>query len=291
MDVLALAFRACVVLFMVGSLAGVGLGVAPRAVLAPLRHARFVMLTLFVSWIVCPAIAALLLLAIPLERPYATGLLLLALSPCAPFAPAMARTARGDAAYMAAVVVLSAVSTVVMMPVAVPLLIEGLSADPLVIARPLALFVLLPLVIGASINGARPLFAHRLRPVVETVSNVAGVVLLLLVAVLFGRGVVNAVGSYAIATQVVYLSAVTIAAHVLGSGLPDEQRNVVTIGLSTRNLGAALAPLAAIDRDPGAVVMIVIGGPVTIALSALAARWLRSHSRTAGFEETSAESA
>ena len=92
MGLLDAAMRLCVAVFVVSSLAEAGLGVAPRAVLAPLRHARFVFLTLIIGWLVCPAIAYLVIQVLPLATPYATGLVLLALAPGAPFAPAMARS-------------------------------------------------------------------------------------------------------------------------------------------------------------------------------------------------------
>jgi BASS family bile acid:Na+ symporter len=46
------------------------------------------------------------------------------------------------------------------------------------------------------------------------------------------------------------------------------------VGISTRNIGAALAPLAAIDSDPRAVVMVAIAVPLTLAAAAVAARVL-----------------
>ena len=58
MDVTALAMQISVVAFMLGSLAGVGLGVAPRDVLAPLTHGRFVLLTLVIGWLAGPAVAS-----------------------------------------------------------------------------------------------------------------------------------------------------------------------------------------------------------------------------------------
>jgi BASS family bile acid:Na+ symporter len=259
---------------MVGSFAGVGLGLAPRDVLAPLRHARFVALTLTVSWVVCPAIAYLVLQLIPIETPYATGLLLLALAPCAPFAPRMVQTARGDPAYLAAFTMLSAAVTVVVMPMAVPVMVQGLAADPLTVARPLVLFVLLPLLVGTIVRSLYERAAEWLRSRVALLTNVLGAVLMVAIVVIFGRAVYDAIGSYAIVTQVVFLAAVAVAAHVLGVGLSNEQSSVLTIGVCTRNLGAALAPLTAVDSDPRAIVMIAIGAPVTIVVSALVARWL-----------------
>src|SRR3954466_6892800 len=91
-----------VLLFMVGSLAGVGLRVAPREAFVPLGHLRFLLVSLVSSWVICPLAAVLVLRVTPLAQPYAAGLLLLSLAPCAPFAPAMVRIAKGDESYLAA---------------------------------------------------------------------------------------------------------------------------------------------------------------------------------------------
>jgi BASS family bile acid:Na+ symporter len=163
---------------------------------------------------------------------------------------------------------------------------HGLSADPLTIARPLVLFVVLPLLAGTIIRGIHAPAAERLRPIVAVLTNVVGGVLLVVIAVQFGPAVYDAIGSYAIFTQLVFLAGVAVAAHVLGAGLRDEQRSVVTIGLCTRNLGAALAPLTAVDADPRAIVMIAIGAPVTIAVSALVARWLGRRAAAANARTT-----
>src|SRR5688572_32271176 len=111
---------------MVCSLGAAGLGVSPRAALAPIQNLRFVLLTLIGGWIMGPAIAVLLVAVLPLDPPYALGLLLLALAPCAPFAPPLMRAAGGAPAYIAGFMLVSTVATVVLMPVGVPLLVPGL---------------------------------------------------------------------------------------------------------------------------------------------------------------------
>jgi BASS family bile acid:Na+ symporter len=275
--VLETVLQACVTVFMIGSLGGVGLGLSPRDALAPLANARFVAMTLFASWVMTPAVAWMVVRIIPIDAPYATGLLLLALAPCAPFAPALTQIARGDPAYLAATLAMSAVGTVLIMPFAIPLFVPGLSADALAIARPLVLFVLLPLLGGMAAHAAFPAAARRLKPVAGAAASIAGAVLLLLVAVVHGRGVVDAIGSYAIAAQLLFLLAITMAAYSLGAGLTDAQRSVLAIGVCSRNLGAALAPLIAVDADPRAIVMIAISIPVTLIVGIATARWLAHH--------------
>jgi bile acid:Na+ symporter, BASS family len=268
------AIQANVLTFMIASLLGVGLAVAPGAALAPLRHERFVLLTLVAGWIVCPCVARALVAVVPLDRPYAVGLLVLSLAPGAPFAPAMMQIARADAAYTAGYMVLASVATVVLMPAMVPLLIDDVAADPVLIARPLLAFVLLPLLVGFAVRHYKRELAEWAARGIAAITKVTGAVLLVLVAVRYGRDVLGAVGSYAIATQVIFMIAVTLIAHLGGAGLPAEQRSVLTLGTSARNLGAALAPLAAIEGDPRALVMIVISAPITLAVSMVTARWL-----------------
>ena len=274
MGLLDAALGLCVVVFVVSSLAEAGLGVAPRAVLAPLRHARFVFLTLIVGWLVCPAIAYLVIQMLPLATPYATGLVLLSLAPGAPFAPALARIAHADSAYMAAFMVLTAAATVVLMPVGVPLLIPGSAAAPGVIARPLLLLVLLPLLLGITTRGLRPAVADRVRPSLAAITRGLAGGLLLLMVVVHARGVLDAVGSHAILAMLIFLGVVTLIAHLLGADLANEQRSVLTIGMCTRNLGAALAPAAVIDPDPRVIVMIAIAVPLMLVLAAMTARTL-----------------
>src|SRR5690242_12088491 len=141
--ILQAVFHAGVIVFVVGSLALAGLAVTVDGVVAPLRHARFVALTLGLGWVLCPAAAYALVRLMPVAPPYETGLLLLSLAPGAPFAPAIARAARADPASTAAFIALTSVATVVLMPLGVAILIPGSAADPAVIARPLLWFVCL----------------------------------------------------------------------------------------------------------------------------------------------------
>jgi len=107
---------------------------------------------------------------------------------------------------------------------------------------------------------------------VVRIARAVTMVMLVLVTVVYGRGVWNAVGSHAILAQLIFVAAVTLIADLAGAALGAPQRNVLTVGMSTRNIGAALAPLSAIEPDPRAVVMIAIAVPLTLGAAAVAAR-------------------
>jgi bile acid:Na+ symporter, BASS family len=75
------------IIFMVGSLLEVGLKLNLREARSALTDVRFLILSIFWSFIFCPAFAFLLTKIIPLAEPYAIGLLFLGMAPCAPFLP------------------------------------------------------------------------------------------------------------------------------------------------------------------------------------------------------------
>src|SRR5262249_248265 len=88
------------------------------------------------------------------------------------------------------------------------------------------------------------------------------------------HGFVGAVGSYAIASQLLYTVGLMLAAHAMGAGMPSRQGSVVSLGAGTRNLGAALAPLLVTPPDPRTMVMVALAVPITLALTYGAAIWL-----------------
>jgi BASS family bile acid:Na+ symporter len=177
--------------------------------------------------------------------------------------------------------ILTTVATVAILPVAAPFLIGGVSTSRFLIARPLLLLVLLPLMIGLTVRWLnRDAADLALRPV-TMLANAAGLVLLIAIVPLHGSGMVNAVGSFAIAAQLVFVAVVTVAAHLASTTLAETAQPVLTIGMCSRNLAAALAPMAQIEPDPRAIVMIAIAVPITLAASILAARRLTP--RRAGF--------
>ncbi len=280
MRVLAATLQVSLLAFMIGSLAGVGFDLPPRRTMIALKDWRFVRVSLLASWAISPVIAFLLLQVVSLAEPYATGMILLALAPCAPFAPLMVRRAGGDVPYAVAFTIISTVVTAIIMPIGVPL-VFGLSVHPWTIARPLLFFVLAPMAAAMWMAGTWPSLAQRVRRPLAVVSNLAGAVMLVLIVLLFGRRVVGAVGSYAIATQTLFLCIATMAADLSAARLPSAQRTVVTIGTWSRNLGAALAPLTAIRSDSTAMVMIVISALITISLSPLVLQRLARRSAPA----------
>jgi BASS family bile acid:Na+ symporter len=195
-----------------------------------------------------------------------------------------------DARFVAAVMVVDwlfgpalAIAIVRTMPMAEPyatglLLISLAPAAPFLpamVAQPLLLMLVLPMAAGMALRARSRKAADRLLAVVRPLANAATVLLLVAIVIRYFQGFIGAVGSFAIAGQILYSAGLAIGGWLLAMGLAPAKRSVISLGACTRNLGAALAPLLVTDANPRTMVMIALGVPVTLVVTYGAAGWLR----------------
>jgi bile acid:Na+ symporter, BASS family len=260
MKTLDIALKISLVLFMVGNLLDMGLRLKLQEAIGALRNVRFVTLCLLWGFVLLPGLAYLLTVVVPLEPPYAIGLLLLSLAPCAPFLPPMVDKARGDMGHAAAFMLLTSLVTVAYMPLAVPVLVKGFSAGAWTIAKPLLFFLLVPLAIGMAIQSRSAPVASQLQPIVKKVTGIDTLLMLLLCVVIYGKAFLGLIGSYAIGVQILFFSVAAVGPYLLSFGVPRGQKIVLSLGMCTRNIGAALAPLFAVPGvNQRAIVMVAFG--------------------------------
>ena len=275
-ELLPLLFKISLAIFMAGSLLEMGLRLNLQDAFRGLRSFRFVAYTLVWSFVLVPALAYGITLVVPLQPPYAIGLLLLGMAPCAPFVPGLVDKAKGDLGFTAAFMLLASVGTVVCMPLTVPLLTEGLSASPWAIAKPLLLVVLLPMAIGVIIRRQADAFASKLLPVAKKLAGIAGLLWAVLCLIIYGKALLGVAGSFAVASELLFFGIIFFGIYWLGFGLPYEQKIVLSIGVTTRNLGACLTPLLSVpDMDQRATLMIVLALPIMVIVSLLGVKLLR----------------
>ena len=201
-EILTILLKITVMIFMAGNLLELGLRVNLKEALRGLRDVRFVTLSVLWAFVLCPVLAYGLTLVVPLTPPYAMGLILLGLAPCAPLLPMLADKARGDLNYAASFMLLASAGTVIYMPVMVPLLVKGLTVSAWTVAKPMLVLVLIPLVIGLAIQFRRPSTATRIQPFVKKFTGVDTLIMLVLVIIIYGKGFIGSIGTWAIGAQV-----------------------------------------------------------------------------------------
>jgi bile acid:Na+ symporter, BASS family len=263
-----------VIVFLVSSMAAMGLTLTPRAIVAPLRDARFVLIALASNFVFAPGFAWLLTFVIPLERGHAAGLLLLGGAAGAPFLPKLVETARGNLAQAAALMALLTAGTILFLPFALPLMIPGMQSDPWSIARPLLLLIVLPLAAGVLVKCHADSLATWARPLLARIATVTLVLLFVLLIALNWRALLEVIGSGAILAAILYFAGLFIIAWLIGGPEPEE-RAVLGLATTARNFGSALVPATSSFRNPHVTIMIIVGAIVCLVVSFVAAGWAR----------------
>ena len=270
-------FQILVLIYTVSNMASIGLELNLRETVKALSSARLVLLTLLWGWVVGPAFALVIIKVLPLAEPHALGLLIFSLAPVAPMLSLLARRARSDMDFTAALIPLAMVATVVLLPLLAPLMMKGLTLNVWSLAKPLLLMVLVPLVLCAALKVYAAPVADKLFPAVKKLGGLSTLVTLGFVVVFHFRDIVRTVGSFAIGAEVLFLLGLAFVAYRFGFGLAQGQRSAMALAMATRNGAPMLAVFTAFpNQDPGILVMLLLSGPVPALLALPLARFFAS---------------
>jgi bile acid:Na+ symporter, BASS family len=257
MELLAKAVPVALFAFVVSSMLAVGLSLTVGQILAPLRNTRLVILALVANFVLMPLAALLIARVFRLDQPLAVALLLLGGAAGAPFLPKLAGAAKGNIAFSVGLMVLLMVLTVGYMPIVMPLLLEGVSIDPMEIARSLVLLMLLPLVIGLAVRASFAAVAARATPVLNRVSTLSLILMVVLMLVTNLRNIIDLFGTRGVLASIVFLVVGFGLGWLLG-GPGRDTRSVLAMGTAQRNIAAALVVGGQNFDEPRVVVMVVV---------------------------------
>ena len=256
-ELLATGSNVAMISFVVSSMLAMGLSLTPSQILQPLRNYRLVALALLANFVAMPLIALALARLLGLEEPFAVGLLLLGCAAGAPFLPKLAQLSKGDIAFSVGAMVLLMVVTVAYLPVVLPLLLPGVTVDPMQIAKSLMVLMLLPLAIGLVAKSRAAGFAEKVKPALEKLSNIS---LILLIVCIVGANVdkvLEVFGTMGIFAGLLFIVAGFLVGWLLG-GSDAGSKRVMALGTSQRNIAAALVVAGQSFSDPKVVVMVIV---------------------------------
>lgn len=226
-------------IFVVGSMAAMGLSLTLKGIVTPLRNGRLVLLALLANFVLVPALAYLINLVFDIGQPIQTGLILLGTAAGAPFLPRLAETAKGSIAFSVGLMVLLMVVTVVYLPLVLPMLLTGVEVDPWDVASSLVVLMLIPLAIALLVRARWEDIAASAQPVFASASNFSLIALMVLALVLNFSSMIDLVGSMGILAGVIFILGALVIGLAIGGQSP-EIRSVVALGTSQRNISAAL---------------------------------------------------
>jgi len=256
-EVLSKVIPIAMLVFVVSSMLAVGVSLTVRQIVAPLRDVRLVVVALAANFVLMPISALVISRVLQLSPSLGIAFVLLGTAAGAPFLPKLASVAGGSLAFAVGLMVLLMVLTVVYMPLVVPLLLEGVSVDPLKIARSLVLLMLTPLGVGLLVKARHDAIAARGAPLLNKLSSWSLALMIILMVITNFRNILDLFGSRGVLASVIFLAAGLAIGWLLG-GAGAGVKSVLALGTAQRNIAAALVVGGQNFTDPQVVVMIVV---------------------------------
>jgi bile acid:Na+ symporter, BASS family len=275
MELLSKAVPLTMLVFVVVSMLAVGSSLTVGQIVAPLRNRKLVFFALLANFVLMPAGALAIAKLLRLDQPLGIALILLGVAAGAPFLPKLAAIAKGNLAFAVGLMVLLMVLTVAYMPLVLPLLLEGVSVDPMKIGRSLLLLMLLPLGVGLALNARFGSIAERMRGPLNGISSLSLALLIVLLLVTNIQNVISLFGTRGILASILFLFVGCGTGWVLGGpGLGT--KGVLALATAQRNIAAALVVGGKDFDDPKVLVMIVVVAVVGLLILMPLARLLGS---------------
>jgi BASS family bile acid:Na+ symporter len=256
MEILDTLYNLMGLVFVLGTIASMGLSLTIAQITGPLRNGRFVIMALLANFVVPPIIAFILIRVFSLDEPLAVGLVLVSLAAGAPALPKTAIFAKVDAAAATGLMVLLVVATLVVLPIALPLLLSGISVTFWDIASGLVYLILIPLAVSLFVRARYPDAAASALPFFSQASNLSLLILLVLMVVLNFSNVIGLLGSGGLLASLILVILTTVGGYLLGK-LGKADSLVQALGAGQRNIAAAMV-VATMNFGNDEVVMVVV---------------------------------
>jgi BASS family bile acid:Na+ symporter len=257
MDMLNKASNVAMLSFVVSSMLAMGSGLLLGQIIEPLRNAWLVVLGLIANFVLMPLGAFLLAWVLRLDEQFGIGLLVLGCAAGAPFLPKLAQLAKGNLPFAVGMMVLLMVVTVAYLPIVLPLLLPGVTVNPMQIAQSLVLLMLLPLGLGLFLRARFKAIAVSVKPWLDWLSNISLILLIALISTANIDKVMQVFGTRGILAGLFFIAFGFCVGWLLG-GPANDTRRVLALGTAQRNIAAALVVASQSFSDPKVVVMVIV---------------------------------
>lgn len=242
--------------FVLGTIISMGLGLTMAQITGPLRNVRFVIMALLANFVVAPIVAFILIRLFALDEPLAVGLLLVSLAAGAPGLPKMAEFAKVDTAVATSLMALLVVATIIIMPIVLPLLLTGVSVTFWDIASGLIFVILVPLAVSLFVRWRWEELAVHAKPFFTQASTFSLLALMVLMVILNFSNVVGLFGAGGMLASLILVILTIVGGYLLG-GLGGSNTWVQALGAGQRNIAAAMV-VATMNFGNDEIVMVVV---------------------------------
>ncbi|HEX5827940.1 MAG TPA: bile acid:sodium symporter [Candidatus Limnocylindrales bacterium] len=248
-EVTEVVAQVAMLVFVVGSMAAMGLGLTLSRIAEPLRDLRLVVALLVVNFVVVPAAAIAAARLLPLEPDAATAVVLIGCVAGAPFLPKLAQLSKSNIPLAVAGMVLLMVTTIGYAPIVVPLAVPGATVDPLEIAQSLVLFMLIPLGVGLLVRANYPVLADDWAGKAGQASSMGLMLGISSALLLSWRQVIGSFGTWIFVGLAIIFVVALVSGWLAGMGRPAGDRMLLGLATANRNIAAGLVIAASIGGD------------------------------------------
>ena len=256
-EIISIIDKLAFLAFVVATMFGTGLKLTVQQIWEPLCNIRLVILSLVANFVLVPLFVYLLLLVVPLDEPVKDGFIIMALASGPPALPKLAQIVKGNLAFSTGLMMLLMLGTVFYMPIALPLVLQGVEVNSWDIAKPLIFLMLTPLAIGLFIKDKSEVIASTLQPIVFKISNMGLLLGLVVRLVVHFNEIIILLQTGAIFVCAVFIVFSFSVGYLLGGPGIDTQR-VLGVGTAQRNFAAALLIGTSNFDDPNVVSIIMV---------------------------------
>lgn len=240
------------------------------------RHPRQLWRAFVAVNLVVPLVAYVLCRLLPLDPMTEVGLVLMAVSPLAPFAPGKMLKAGADRPFVDGLYLTLLLGAVVVVPATLALL-SAISFQTAYISIPeVALFVaksvLIPMFVGLVVSGLWPTVADKLASIARVTGYVLLIPIALLILLKMGSGLTSLIGHGGLIIITVTVLAGIAAGHWLGGSVPAH-RVALSQAAATRHPGIAGLIAHKNFVDPQVMLAIMLFLLVSIVISAAYSKW------------------
>ncbi|MFC6614253.1 bile acid:sodium symporter family protein [Halopenitus salinus] len=244
--------------FVLSTMFSMGLKLSVTQLFGALRDRQLLSKSLVVNLVAVPVVAYLLIRMVPVGPAYATGFLLLAVSPGAPFGPKFAEMSDSDIAFASGLMAILCLLSVVTIPISLVVLAPGdVVVDPVAIGRMVLEIQIVPLLAGLGLSYLYPAFGDRMYAPIQRLSDISFVGLIVLLVVVYSGELRSLIGTEMLAISAVAVG-LSLALGYLFGGPVRERREVLATTTAARNAAIALFIATAGFSNPD-VLTVVLG--------------------------------
>jgi BASS family bile acid:Na+ symporter len=232
-------------------------------ILAPLRDFRLVLLTLLANFVAVPLFTVGLSKLLGLNEPQAIGLILLGAAAGAPFLPRVVEAAKGDLATSVSLMVLLMIGSLAYLPLALPMLLPGVSVDSFGICRSLLLTILLPLAVGLVLKSRFENSTRWILSLMSQISNITLILALIIIPAMDIEGLLAIVCSRGLAGGLLFVVIAFACGYFMAPS--RSMRSVLGFATVARNIPAALL-VGNQNFSSNVTTMVIVGALCSLAV-------------------------